>query len=134
MSSFWKIPANTFSMFSSKQKPTYGKALAGSTGKITNMQQAVEADEVVEDSKGNIEVKNATSWDSETHPNGAGPSKLVDDIDYNRDTQDLTVKYRNGFTAVYHNIEPGEAWQFSTSESKGRWAHDNLWNLPYDRG
>ena len=133
MSSVWKVPANAFSMFSSnKQKPYYGKALEGSTNKVTSLKQAVEADEVVEDSKGNIEVQNATSWDKDTHPNGAGPSKLVNDIDYNRDTKDLTVKYRDGFVAVYHNIEPGDAWTFATSASKGRWAHEHLWDQPYD--
>lgn len=133
ISSVWKIPANAFSMFSSnKQKPYYGKALPAD--KVEKGKQLIEAYEVKEDNKGNVEVKDATSWDSQTHPNGAGPSKLVDDISYNRATQDLTVKYRDGFTAVYHNIEPGEAWQFSTAESKGRWAVNNLWGLPYDRG
>lgn len=133
ISSAWKIPANTFSMFSrKKEKPYYGKSLE--RDRITSLKQAVEEDEVEEDSKGNVHVSNATSWSKETHPNGAGPSYLVNDIDYNRETKDLKVKYRDGFVAIYHNIEPGDAWTFSTAESKGQWAHNNLWQLPYDRG
>lgn len=134
MANPWKIPSNPFSIFSGKgkQKPYYGKSLPAA--KMDKGKQLIEEYEVEEDDKGNIHVDNATSWDSITHPDGTGPSKLVDDIDYNRATQDLTVKYRNGFTAVYHNIEPGEAWTFATSSSKGQWAHNNLWHLPYDKG
>ena len=132
LSGAWKIPTNTFSLFSRKTKPYYGKSLPAAKTETTK--QLIEAYEVEEDNKGNIHVDNATSWATTTHPDGAGPSKLVDDIDYNRDTKDLTVKYRNGFTAVYHNIEPGEAWTFASSASKGQWAHNHLWNKPYDRG
>lgn len=133
ISSAWKIPANAFSMFSSsKQKPYYGKSLPAA--KAEKGKQLIEEHEVEEDSKGNVHVSNATSWSPETHPKGAGPSYLVNDIDYNRDTKDLKVKYRDGFTAIYHDIEPGDVWTFATAESKGRWAHENLWNLPYDRG
>lgn len=128
LSRIWKIPTNTFSLFSRKTKQSYGKPDKTST------KQAIEADEVVEDKDGNIKVENATSWDPQTHPRGAGPSYLVDDIDYNNATQDLTVKYRDGFTAIYHNVSRGDAWTFTTAGSKGRWAHTHLWNKPYDRG
>ena len=134
MTNPWKIPANPFSMFASKkkQKPYYGKALPAE--KIEKGKQLIEEYEVKEDDKGNINVDNATSWDSATHPNGAGPSKLVDDIKYDNDTKDLTVTYRDGFKAVYHNMERGDVFTFATAGSKGRWAHEHLWGLPYDRG
>lgn len=128
LSGAWKIPTNTFSLFGRKTKQSYGKPDRTST------KQAIEADEVVEDKDGNIKVENATSWDSATHPMGAGPSHLVDDIDYNNSTQDLTVKYRDGFTAVYHNMSRGDVYTFMTASSKGRWALNHLWNKPYDRG
>jgi hypothetical protein len=133
ISSAWKIPSNTFSLFGRKEKPYYGKAL-DRTELNPGHKQAIEDEEVEEDSKGNVHVSNATSWDNQTHPKGAGPSNLVDDIDYNNDTKDLTVKYRDGFVAVYHNIDRGDVWTFSTAASKGRWALENLWDLPYDRG
>lgn len=128
LSGAWKIPTNTFSLFRKKTKQSYGKQPTTST------KQAIEADEVVEDNNGNIKVENATSWDPETHPRGAGPSYLVDDINYNENTKDLTVKYRDGFVAVYHNMSRGDVYTFATASSKGRWAHNHLWDLPYDRG
>ena len=127
----WKIPTNPFSMF---KKATDGQALKPQYKGNVDHKQAIEEDEVEEDTNGNVHVSNATSWSKETHPNGPGPSNLVDDIDYNEDTKDLTVKYRDGFVAVYHNMSRGDIWTFATAESKGKWALQHLWNKPYDRG
>lgn len=76
-------------------------------------------------------VANAQSWNPQTHPNGRGNSLLVEEIDYNGESQDLTVKYRNGFKAKYEGITPKQAQDFSSSDSKGRWALKNLWDRPY---
>lgn len=78
-----------------------------------------------------IKVNNAKSWNKETHPNGKGPSQLVDDIIYDANSKELIVTYRNGFTAKYSGITEQEANDFASADSKGRWALNNLWNKPY---
>lgn len=78
-----------------------------------------------------LDVKDAHSWNPETHPNGEGSSFLVSDIHYDPATAKLTVKYRDGFTAEYDGITTEQAKDFVTSSSKGRWAHKNLWPRPY---
>lgn len=77
-----------------------------------------------------VYVSNAQSWNPETHPEGRGDSRLVTDIDYNKD-DGLNVTYRDGFTAHYDGITPEQAKDFATSSSKGRWALNNLWDKPY---
>lgn len=81
----------------------------------------------------NVSVQNAQSWNAETHPNGIGDSQLVNNIDYDANTKNLQVEYRDGFTAEYGNISPAEAKEFSQADSKGRWALSNLWDLPYKK-
>lgn len=81
-----------------------------------------------------IDIKDAHSWNPETHPNGQGSSYLVNDIHYDPGTSKLTVTYRDGFTAVYDGISAEQARDFATSDSKGRWAHRNLWPRSYTRG
>lgn len=119
-----------------KSKPFNPGSIFGQTwGKKKETDKfLVEEEEVQEDRNGNVSVKDATSWNAETHPSGAGPSFLVKDIKYDNATKKLSVTYRDGFTAVYDNIDRGDAWLFTTSDSKGRWAHEHLWNLPYRRG
>lgn len=78
-----------------------------------------------------ISVRDAQSWNKETHPDGKGSSFLVNNIDYDPSTEDLTVQYRNGFTAKYDDVSASEAKDFTTSDSKGRWALANLWNRSY---
>jgi hypothetical protein len=129
----WKIPTNPFSMFK-KAAPKYGQALKPQYKGHVDHKEAIEADEVEEDANGNVHVSDATSWSKETHPKGPGPSNLVDDIDYDETTKDLTVKYRDGFVAIYHNMSRGDVWTFATAESKGKWALQHLWNKAYDRG
>lgn len=78
-----------------------------------------------------LSVANAQSWNPETHPNGRGSSYLVDEIDYDGESKELVVKYRNGFTAKYEGITSKQALEFSSADSKGRWALKNLWDKPY---
>lgn len=78
-----------------------------------------------------VEINNAKSWNKETHPDGIGPSYLVDKISYSTENNELIVTYRDGFTAKYENITPDMADDFSKADSKGRWARAHLWNLPY---
>lgn len=76
-------------------------------------------------------VSNAQSWNTETHPEGMGPSHLVQDIDYDNISRKMDVTYRDGFTAEYDGIDSSQAKSFIQADSKGRWALKNLWNLPY---
>lgn len=81
----------------------------------------------------NVSVQNAQSWNAETHPEGRGDSQLVNNIDYDANTKNLEVEYRDGFKAQYGNISPAEAKEFSQADSKGRWALKHLWSLPYKK-
>lgn len=72
----------------------------------------------------------AKSWAPDLHP-GTEPSTLVKTIDYNGGDKTLTVTYRDGFKATYHDIEPDLAEEFSKADSKGRWALANLWGRSY---
>lgn len=76
--------------------------------------------------------QNAQSWNHETHPEGMGPSHLVETIDYDEESRNLDVGYRDGFKARYKNIAPDLVKQFNSADSKGRFAQQNLFNLPYD--
>lgn len=73
---------------------------------------------------------NAKSWAPDIHK-GVEPSTLVKSIDYNGVDKTLTVVYRDGFKATYHDIEPDMADEFSKADSKGRWALANLWGRSY---
>lgn len=79
-----------------------------------------------------ISNQNAQSWNTETHPDGRGPSYLVETIDYDEESGYLDVGYRDGFKARYKNIDPGLAKQFNAADSKGRFAQQHLFNLPYE--
>lgn len=79
-----------------------------------------------------LNIRDAHSWNKETHPEGEGSSYLVNNIDYDPSTKDLTVQYRDGFTAKYSDIPLETAKDFVTSSSKGRFAHQHLFNLPYE--
>lgn len=68
-----------------------------------------------------IHVHNAQSWNYETHPNGIGPSYVVDDIDYDNDTKVMTVLLRDGATFTYENVDRETVVYFIESDSKGRW-------------
>lgn len=72
----------------------------------------------------------AKSWAPDIHP-GIEPSSLVKVIDYDSKDLTLTVTYRDGFKATYHDISPELAEDFTKADSKGRWALANLWNRPY---
>jgi hypothetical protein len=76
--------------------------------------------------------QNAQSWNPETHPEGRGPSHLVATIDYEEDTGNLDVGYRDGFQARYKNISPDLVQRFNDADSKGRFAQKNLFNRPYE--
>lgn len=76
--------------------------------------------------------QNAQSWNPETHPEGRGDSLLVETIDYDEGTGNLDVQYRDGFKARYRNIDPDLVKQFNSADSKGRFALQHLWSLPYE--
>lgn len=78
-----------------------------------------------------ISNQNAVSWDVETHPEGRGDSRLVSTIDYDEQSKNLDVEYRDGFKARYENIDKGTAEAFNRAPSKGRFALRNLWGLDY---
>lgn len=73
---------------------------------------------------------NAKSWAPDIHQ-GVEPSTLVKAIDYNGGDKTLTVTYRDGFKATYHDIDADMAKEFSEADSKGRWALANLWDRSY---
>ncbi len=75
---------------------------------------------------------NAQSWNPETHPEGRGPSHLVSTIDYDEQSGNLDVGYRDGFQARYKNISPDLVKRFNDADSKGRFARKNLFSLPYE--
>jgi hypothetical protein len=79
-----------------------------------------------------ISNQNAQSWDPDTHPEGRGDSRLVSTIDYDAQSKNLDVEYRDGFKARYENIDKETAEAFNRAPSKGRFALRNLWDLPYE--
>jgi hypothetical protein len=78
-----------------------------------------------------ISNQNAQSWDPDTHPEGRGDSRLVSTIDYDAQSKNLDVEYRDGFKARYENIDKETAEAFNRAPSKGRFALRNLWGLDY---
>lgn len=76
-------------------------------------------------------IEDAHSWNPETHPEGIGSSYLVQDINYDPNTQNLDVTYRDGFTARYDDMPLSMVKDFVSADSKGRWAHKHLFNRPY---
>lgn len=76
--------------------------------------------------------QNAQSWNPETHPDGRGDSYLVETIDYDEKTGYLDVQYRDGFKARYRDIDPELVKQFNSADSKGRFAKQYLFDLPYE--
>lgn len=73
---------------------------------------------------------NAKSWAPDIHK-AIEPSTLVKSIDYNGKDLTLTVTYRDGFKATYHDISADMAKEFAEADSKGRWALANLWGRSY---
>lgn len=84
-------------------------------------------------SGGDLDIRNAQSWNKETHPNGPGPSQLVKRIDFDKDGEHLDVTYRDGFRARYDFDDENKVMQFAKADSKGRWALKHLWLLPYEQ-
>lgn len=119
-----------FSFFKKKSifdKPSYKMDPTANTWEAKRMRDAMTDARI-------LEIKDAHSWLPATHPEGEGSSYLVDDIHYDPATHKLTVKYRDGFVAIYDDITLAQAKDFITAPSKGRWAHANLWNRKYKRG
>lgn len=88
-----------------------------------------------------LDITNAQSFDPETdskyrdgHP---GDSSLVDDIRYDDDKKELTVKYRPGFyngsTVVYEDVPREVAEDFISASSKGRFAVKEIWRYKWHR-
>lgn len=86
-----------------------------------------------------LSITNAQSFDPETdekyrggHP---GDSSLVDNIDYDDDKKELTVKYRPGFysgsTVIYEDVPREVAEKFISSASKGRFAVKEIWQYKW---
>ena len=98
----------------------------------TKMQNDIRAEVSRLASGGDLDIRDAQSWNRETHPNGPGPSQLVKRIDYDKDDGNLTVTYRDGFRARYEMDNDRKIMGFAKADSKGRWALKNLWPLPYE--
>lgn len=89
----------------------------------------------------NLEVRNAQSFDPETdakyRSGHSGNSSLVEDISYDPDTEDLTVRYRpsfyNGSTVVYEKVDRQTAEDFMKAASKGRFAVEEIWKYKWHR-
>lgn len=76
-----------------------------------------------------LHQKDVVSWEKETGHDKAEASFLVKDIDY--ENGELIVTYQDGFRAKYDGITPEQVADFVKAPSKGRWAHQHLWKLPY---
>lgn len=74
---------------------------------------------------------NPKSWAADIHPNGAEPSSLVSSIDYDGESLELKITFRDGTTCLYSDIPNDMVLDFSKAPSKGRWVHENLWNRDY---
>lgn len=96
------------------------------------MQNDIRAEVSKLSSGGDLDIRNAQSWNRETHPEGPGPSQLVKRIDYDKDEGNLTVTYRDGFRARYEMDDDRKIMGFAKADSKGRWALKHLWPLPYE--
>lgn len=55
----------------------------------------------------------------------------VQSFEYDEEKQELTVTYRDGFTAHYPDITKDLATAFADSDSKGRFVHEHLYNHKY---
>lgn len=60
-------------------------------------------------------------------------STLVKSIVYKEDKQTLYVEYQSGARLAYDHITADEAKAFMNADSKGKWAHEHLFNKPYRR-
>lgn len=82
-----------------------------------------------------LSVTDAQSFNPETdskYRNGQpGSSALVDNINYDDDKEELTIKYRpdfyNGSTVTYENVPREEAEDLIRASSKGRYTIENIW-------
>lgn len=97
------------------------------------MQNDIRAEVSKLASGGDLDIRDAQSWNRETHPDGPGPSQLVKRIDYDKDGEKLTVTYRDDFKAQYDINDDKMVMGFARADSKGRWALKNLWPLPYEQ-
>ena len=69
--------------------------------------------------------------DSKTSRVDNDKTSWVQSFEYAEEKKELTVTFKDGFTAHYPNITKDEAAAFAESDSKGRWALDNLWGRSY---
>lgn len=97
------------------------------------MQNTIKAELSKLASGGDLDIRDAQSWNRQTHPKGPGPSQLVKRIDYDKDEGSLTVTYRDKFKARYEIDDDATVMSFAKADSKGRWALANLWPLPYEK-
>lgn len=100
---------------------------------IAKIQNDVGAELSKLSSGGDLDIRDAQSWNRETHPRGPGPSQLVKRIDYDKDEGSLTVTFRDQFKARYDIDDDKKIMSFAKADSKGRWALKNLWPLPYEK-
>lgn len=75
-------------------------------------------------------VDNAKSWAPDIHK-GIEDSSWVKSLEYNESKQELTVTFRDGFTAHYPDISKELAQDFVNDESKGRFVWKHLYNHKY---
>lgn len=75
-------------------------------------------------------VGNAKSWAPDLH-DGIEDSSWVRSIEYDESKKELTLTFRDGFTAHYPDIPKELVQDFVEDESKGHFVWKNLYNRKY---
>lgn len=61
------------------------------------------------------------------------PSSNVDAFRYDREREDLYIRFHGGREYKYFNIAPETAGGLATASSPGGWFHANLKGAPFER-
>ena len=69
--------------------------------------------------------------DSKTSRVDNDKASWVQSFEYDEEKKELTVTFKDGFTAHYPNITKDEAAAFTDSDSKGSFVWKNLYNRKY---
>ena len=69
--------------------------------------------------------------DSKTSRVDNDKTSWVQSFEYSEEKKELTVTFKDGFTAHYPNITKDEAAAFAESDSKGSFVRKNLYNRKY---
>jgi hypothetical protein len=60
-------------------------------------------------------------------------SSYVSAIRYNKEDRTLSVKFNKGGAVLYRNIQPQTAVNMFSSSSMGKFMHQYLFSLPYEK-